>query len=101
MTLLTRHDCLHHPLREAVARCAVCRGFYCRECVSEHEGRMICAPCLAAPAALTETQGVPRLRNAGAWFLALLCLTFWWILFYCLGRLLSSMPSSFHDNILQ
>ena len=46
--------CLHHVTREAAVRCPVCRNYYCRECVTEHDDRLVCAGCLAklrAPAA--------------------------------------------------
>ena len=41
MSSLIHRRCLHHPAREAVALCPECRRFYCRECVTEHAGRMI------------------------------------------------------------
>ena len=39
--------CWNHEGREAVCRCPECRRSYCRECVSEHESRLLCAACLA------------------------------------------------------
>ena len=39
--------CKIHPAREAVARCPECSSYYCRECITEHEFRMVCASCLA------------------------------------------------------
>lgn len=42
-----RHSrCLFHPLREAAARCPHCGGTFCRECVTDEEGRLACPPCL-------------------------------------------------------
>src|SRR6266404_4063391 len=38
--------CLFHPLREAAARCPHCRGTFCRECVTDEEGKLACPPCL-------------------------------------------------------
>jgi hypothetical protein len=38
--------CFHHERREAVCRCPQCRRSFCRECVTEHEDRLICAACL-------------------------------------------------------
>ena len=35
--------CLLHPVREAVARCKGCEEYFCRECVGEHDGEMLCA----------------------------------------------------------
>jgi len=101
MTVLTRHDCLNHPLREAVARCAACRSFFCRECISEHEGRMICAPCLGANNPPVTSGEKSRLLECAGWLGALFCLLGLWMVFYSLGRLLASLPSSFHDNLLR
>jgi len=38
--------CLFHPLREAAARCPHCGGTFCRECVTDEDGKMACPPCL-------------------------------------------------------
>jgi len=40
--------CWNHEAREAACRCPGCGRSYCRECVSEHEGRLLCAACLIA-----------------------------------------------------
>jgi len=40
--------CWNHEAREAACRCPACGRAYCRECVSEHEGRLLCAVCLIA-----------------------------------------------------
>lgn len=38
--------CLNHEAREAVSRCPSCRNYFCRECISIFEDRVICAACL-------------------------------------------------------
>jgi hypothetical protein len=55
MTLDQR--CTNHEMREAVCRCPLCRRSFCRECVTEHEDRLVCAACLRAAA---RTAGAPR-----------------------------------------
>src|SRR5215468_3888389 len=53
-TRLRHARCLFHPLREAAARCPHCGGTFCRECVTDEEGKLACPPCLrrlARPAA--------------------------------------------------
>ena len=45
-TGLRHARCLFHPLREAAARCPHCRGTFCRECVTDEEGKLACPPCL-------------------------------------------------------
>lgn len=49
--------CLIHTAREAVARCPQCRQFFCRECITEHGGRVLCAPCLAKQARTANETG--------------------------------------------
>lgn len=44
---MSARTCGIHPTREAVARCPSCEGYFCRECITEHDFRMICAGCLA------------------------------------------------------
>lgn len=41
-----RQQCWNHEAREAVCRCPGCAHSYCRECVTEHEARLLCAVCL-------------------------------------------------------
>ena len=45
-TALRHARCLFHPLREAAARCPHCGGTFCRECVTDEEGKLACPPCL-------------------------------------------------------
>jgi hypothetical protein len=47
MTAL-HHRCWNHDAREAVCRCPQCGRGFCRECVTEHEARLLCASCLHA-----------------------------------------------------
>lgn len=96
---LTAQRCFHHPQREAVARCLECQRFFCRECVTEHDARMICALCLArladaASAGRAARQGVADLVKVGFAFLAL------WLVFYVLGQGLLRLPSAFHEGHL-
>jgi hypothetical protein len=45
-TSLRHAHCLFHPLREAASRCPHCGGTFCRECVTDEEGKLACPPCL-------------------------------------------------------
>lgn len=98
MSTLSARRCFNHARREAVARCPVCANFFCRECVTEHDGRMICARCLLPGVA-------PRPRRR--FFAALLrsCqvlagVLVLWLAFFLMGRALLMLPSSFHDGTL-
>lgn len=89
--------CLLHPQRESVARCPECRQAFCRECITEHGGRVICAGCLRQ---LTRT-GAPRASRPGVPLAALHLLAgllVSWFLFYTLGRILLEIPSEWHES---
>ena len=54
--------CWNHESREAVCRCLQCGRSFCRECVTEHESRFLCAGCLRN-AAQAQAAGAGRLRR--------------------------------------
>lgn len=90
--------CVRHPEREAAARCPVCGQPFCRECVVEHEGRLLCAACLAK---LHTPAPAPRSPRNLAPLRAVLSLSaavavLWFVFFYS-ATLLSRIPTEFHD----
>lgn len=89
--------CARHPEREAAARCPGCGGFFCRECVVEHDGKLLCAACLGRAAAATERrrQRLATVREAAKLLAGTLVL---WLLFYSGGALLEKLPREFHDG---
>lgn len=93
-------QCVLHPQREAAARCASCNSFFCRECVTEHDLRMLCAHCLRD--ATAEATKPKRQRSLLSSLLVLgplaLGAMLLWIGFYLLGRLLLAIPSEFHEG---
>ena len=94
----TLRICFTHPQREAVARCRGCGRAFCRECVTEHSGRLMCTRCLAAEAKSGPALS-PALRNAVV--AACLCagsLTLGGLLLHATTRNLGRVPSSFHDG---
>ena len=99
MTNLAQQRCFNHGEREAVARCPECARFFCRECITEHEDRVVCTACLGRLA------HVPLLRRrsfAGLFRLGqcLLGLVLAWFFFYMVGTGLLAMPASFHEGTL-
>jgi hypothetical protein len=89
--------CLNHSLREAVAQCPSCKRFFCRECVTEHEGRMICVNCVHVLARDdAKTARTVRARWTAA---ALAGILIAWLVFYYLGLTLSRIPSKFHGAL--
>jgi hypothetical protein len=99
MTLLVQQRCLHHPEREAVARCPECGRFFCHECVTEHEDRVICADCLPR---LARREGKRRgwFADAGRLLLCAAGALLVWLYFFVIGRALLSLPDPFHKESL-
>jgi len=93
---LTRLRCHHHAEREAAARCPECGFSYCRECIAEHEERIICATCLRKLLAPPEEKRRPWAGAVSSVAGSLGGLVFAWLCFYCLGRMLLMVPSTFH-----
>jgi len=79
--------CWNHEAREAVCRCPQCRRSYCRECVTEHEARLLCAACLdrLTHTAQAKASGLRKLVPAG---MALAGILLSWMLFYGAGEAL-------------
>lgn len=96
---LTTQRCLNHGAREAVGRCPECAHFFCRECITEHDDRIICAACLRK---LSTPVTRPTRRLPSVWPVLQLGAGFAsaWILFYLIGRLLLALPSEFHESSL-
>ncbi len=94
-TDLARQRCYNHAHREAAARCPACRRYYCRECVIEHESRLLCAACVAAGAAREERRE-KRHGWPGAVAGAMLGVFLAWAFFFIIGWGLLSLPSPTH-----
>jgi hypothetical protein len=97
MQTLARQKCFHHYSREAVARCPECTRFFCRECIVEHDDRILCSSCLAKLAKKKRATPI-NLRWVTAACFLVLGLLMAWLCFYTLGRGLLLIPSEFHDG---
>ncbi len=99
MPTLVHQRCFNHAAREAAARCPECSQFYCRECITEHDDRVLCAACLKK-----STRTAHSRRPA---FLKLLRLVqcalgifIVWFFFFLIGETLLKLPDSFHEGTL-
>ena len=92
---LTRRKCRHHPSREAAARCPGCGRFFCRECVSEHRERVLCAECLRGESAPPSARRRPFVAARAVLRLAAGVLVAW-LFFHLLGQTLLRLPDTFH-----
>jgi uncharacterized paraquat-inducible protein A len=97
MAVLVAQRCLNHTLREAVARCPECGNFFCRECITEHEDRVVCSSCLKKLTKKTETKRRNLAPIARAMF-AFCGLLIAWFFFFIIGRMLVNIPTSFHEG---
>jgi hypothetical protein len=89
--------CARHTTREAAARCPSCGQFFCRECIVEHEGRLLCAACLAKVGGANERRRqrwavMRRIATATASAIVL------WVSFELMGSLLLKVPPAFHEG---
>jgi hypothetical protein len=99
MQTLAHQHCFHHAAREAVARCPDCRQYFCRECITEHDDRVVCSACLKKLTRPPLTQSlalVKILRCAQLAFGILLA----WFFFFLIGEGLLKLPDSFHEGTL-
>ena len=100
---LSKLRCARHPGREAAARCAACGLVFCRECVSEHGGRFLCASCLGKITA-AEHDARAKQRRARARIksaLAVIAGAAWlWLCFYFTGLLIEMLPRDFHEGTI-
>jgi uncharacterized paraquat-inducible protein A len=94
---LRQQRCVNHPQREASARCPECGRFYCRECVTEHDDRVLCAACLAK---ISRRKEPARVRWGSLLRVALAIFSFAVVFFliFALGNFLLSIPSEFHQT---
>jgi hypothetical protein len=97
MRALAHQRCLNHVGREAVARCPECGHFFCRECITEHDDRIICSSCLRK---LTAPPAAKPRKFTAAWCALAAVAGLWtaWIFFFLVGHFLVQIPSKFHEG---
>lgn len=99
MTGLSSQRCFNHAAREAVARCPECRQFFCRECITEHEDRVLCAACLSrlTRKPLLRRFALSQIVPLGGCALGLLVA---WFFFFLGGAFLVRLPDASHQGTL-
>lgn len=78
--------CWNHESREAVCRCPECGNSYCRECVTEHEGRLLCAVCLRSLARAQERHVPAGRRGVVTVAMGLAGIMIAWLVFFAAGE---------------
>ncbi|ACL02673.1 rhomboid family protein [Desulfatibacillum aliphaticivorans] len=110
MQSISQERCLLHEDREAAARCPECQRYFCRECITEHEGRVICSRCLEIilNQSRSEKEGgglikrVYQRTKSGALtaLQVLIALLIIWGSFHYFGKVMAEIPSDFHDGTI-
>jgi hypothetical protein len=85
MTPGLQQRCWNHEGREAVCRCPECGRSFCRECVSEHQARLLCAACLARVARASAPKRSP-LRRLAPPLLGLAGMLLAWVVLFGAGE---------------
>jgi len=90
--------CVNHSSRESVAICPVCSKTYCRECITEHKGKMLCRNCLEEQIQKNNKAKKNRTKIKATIMIVLFVTAFFssWFFFALTGYFLASMPQKYH-----
>ncbi len=96
---LLHQRCFNHATREAVARCPECRQFFCRECITEHDDRVVCSACLRklARVPLTKQPAFVKILRLAQCLAGIMVA---WFFFFLIGDAVLKIPASFHEGTL-
>lgn len=99
MSSLALQRCFNHASREAVARCPECKQFFCRECITEHDDRVLCSVCLkkSVRKPLAQRFKLTTLFRAAQFAFGIVLA---WYFFFLVGEGLLKIPASFHEDTL-
>jgi len=89
---ISRARCTNHGTRQASGICPSCSRPFCRECLTEHAGRLTCASCLrrAEPVEQLKSRWKRAITTPAMLVGALLAS---WFIFYLLGTSLEKMSA--------
>jgi uncharacterized paraquat-inducible protein A len=85
--------CRNHMERQAACRCPGCGFDFCRECVTEHDERLLCSRCIATLTAASAAQ-TSRWSSAALGVVGIVAA---WIFFFLAGELVSSALGPQHE----
>jgi len=92
--------CWNHEAREAVCRCPECGRSFCRECVTEHEARLLCAACLKRQAQTVRASPGSLQRVLPAVMLVA-GIAFAWVMFFGAGQALNLLTVRLEQSAWQ
>jgi hypothetical protein len=88
---LAQARCINHESRQASGICQACLRAFCRECITEHDGRLTCATCLRRSEAPVRSGGLARSLTVPALLIGAVLAS--WLFFYTLGSSLELMTA--------
>ena len=97
MQNLLHQRCFNHVGREAVARCPECTQYFCRECITEHDDRVVCSACLKKLARVPLTARPAFVKIFRVAQCAAGCVLVWFC-FFLLGSCLLKIPAAVHEG---
>jgi len=85
---VVQQHCWNHAQRGAVCHCPACHRPFCRECVSEHDSKLLCAICIKA--SVSAADGARARRMAPLWMatMAVASTLLAWAIFFSLGQII-------------
>jgi hypothetical protein len=99
--LIEKKHCYNHQEREPVAKCPECGNYFCWECITEFEYRVLCAECI-------KKKSVKKTEKPGGVdvffrliFIPLKVITgiiITWAVFFVLAQGLILIPDNFHSG---
>lgn len=91
--------CFNHSVREAVAKCLDCGNFFCRECITEHNTKLVCCNCLGKTTQEAKAGNtlLSTLTMVGLSVLGLIVL--WMFFLFIATRLLNVESDSFEQSL--
>ena len=96
---ISKKRCFNHISREAAACCPVCKRFFCRECITEHDDRVICSSCLGKKVSIKKDPktAITVLKSILYFTIGFFII---WIFFFIMGKSLLSLPDTFHKGTM-
>ncbi|MCD4819929.1 MAG: rhomboid family protein [Candidatus Cloacimonetes bacterium] len=90
MSKLSQVRCHNHIDREAVSLCKHCHNYFCRECISDYDDKMLCKSCIDK---LISNNNLKRKKklNFKQYLAVIFSSLLLWFIFYSSGNILISI----------
>jgi hypothetical protein len=96
---LSRQRCANHAQREAVARCPECKRHFCRECITEHSGKLLCNHCLEK-VSIKRAKKRDRIKTVACFLCCIVGFLIALGFFYAVANTIASIPQKYHRSYL-